>query len=134
METTKPIPPVEPWTAPFWEGTRAGRLLVQHCEACERNIFYPRLYCPYCLSDRLGWIESSGRGTIYTFSVVENNAPSAFVADMPYVIAIVRLEEGVQMMTNIAGCDPRQLRCDLPVKVVFEPLDERITLPKFTPA
>lgn len=134
METTKPIPPIEPWTAPFWEGTRAGKLLVQHCDTCGQNIFYPRLYCPHCLSDRLDWRESSGRGTIYTFSVVENNAPSAFVADMPYVIAIVRLEEGVQMMTNIVGCDPQQLRCDLPVKVVFEPLDDQITLPKFTPA
>jgi uncharacterized OB-fold protein len=134
METSKPIPPVEPWTAPFWEGTRAGKLLIQHCQACARNIFYPRLYCPFCLSDQLDWIEGSGRGIIYTFSVVENNAPSAFAPDMPYVIAIVRLEEGVQMMTNIVGCDPAQVRCDLPVRVVFERLDERISLPKFTPA
>jgi uncharacterized OB-fold protein len=134
METTKLIPPIEPWTAPFWDGTRAGKLLIQHCDACGKNIFYPRLYCPFCLSDQLGWIEASGRGTVYTFSVVENNAPSAFVPDMPYVIAIVRLEEGVQMMTNIVGCDPEQVHCDLPVKVVFEPLNEQITLPKFTPS
>lgn len=128
---TKPLPPIHPWTKPFWDGTREGKLLIEQCQECHHHIFYPRLSCPFCLSDRLGWIESTGRGTIYTFSVVQNNAPSAFLDDMPFVIAIVRLEEGVQMMTNIVGCDPAEVRCDMPVTVTFEPLDDEITLPKF---
>jgi uncharacterized OB-fold protein len=133
-QLTKPLPPIHPWTKPFWDGAHAGKLMIQQCQQCGRHIFYPRLCCPFCLSDRLGWIESTGRGTIYTFSVVQNNAPSAFLDDMPFVIAIVRLEEGVQMMTNIVGCDPAEVRCDMPVTVMFEPLDELITLPKFKPA
>lgn len=134
ISSIKPLPPVLPWTQPFWDGTRAGKLMIQQCQHCAHRIFYPRLYCPFCSSDRLGWVEATGRGTVYTFSVVENNAPTAFMGDVPFVIAIVRLEEGVQMMTNIVGCDPAEVRCDMPVTVTFEPLDDRITLPKFRPA
>ncbi len=133
METPKPVPPIHPWTEPFWKAAREGKLLIQRCEECHRPIFYPRLNCPNCLSNQLTWIESTGRGRIYTFSVVQNNAPSAFLDDMPFVIAIVRLDEGVQMMTNIVGCDPGQVRCDMPVTVVFEKLNDEITLPKFKP-
>jgi uncharacterized OB-fold protein len=79
-------------------------------------------------------VEASGRGTIYSYTVVETNAPSAFMKDVPYVIAIVRLEEGVQMLTNIVGCDPYQVRCDMPVQVTFEKLDDEFSLPKFRPS
>ncbi len=133
METPKPMPPIHPWTEPFWQGAREGKLLLQQCSHCGRHIFYPRLSCPFCLSDQLKWIESSGQGTIYSFSVVQNNAPSAFLNDMPFVIAVVRLAEGVQMMTNIVGCEPSEVRCDMPVQVVFEKLNDEITLPKFRP-
>jgi uncharacterized protein len=133
METLKPIPPIQPWTRPFWQATREGKLMIQQCQSCGRNVFYPRLSCPFCFSDRLDWIESSGKGKVYTFSAVRNNAPSAFMADMPFVIAIVRLDEGVQMMTNIIGCDPAQVYCEMPVTVVFEKLNDEITLPKFKP-
>jgi uncharacterized OB-fold protein len=129
----KPSPPIHPWTKPFWDGTREGKLVIQQCQVCHRHVFYPRLHCPFCSSGNLSWIQATGRGTVYTFSVVENNAPSAFLNDMPFIIAIVRLEEGVQMMTNLVDCDPAQVRCDMPVTVTFEPLDDRITLPKFRP-
>lgn len=107
--------------------------MIQQCAECGRNVFYPRSSCPFCFSERLNWIQSSGRGTVCTFSVVQNNAPSAFIADMPFVIAIVRLEEDVQMMTNIVGCEANEVRCDMPVEVVFEKLTDEITLPKFRP-
>jgi uncharacterized OB-fold protein len=132
-ETFKPIPPIHPWTEPFWTAARAGRLMIQQCRSCGQNIFYPRLHCPFCSLDQLNWIECSGKGTVYTFSVVQNNAPSAFLNDMPFVIAIVRLEEGVQMMTNIVGCDPSEVHCDMPVRVAFDPLSDEITLLKFKP-
>jgi uncharacterized protein len=135
METPKkPAPVVNPWAKPFWDACREKRLMLQKCKECEKHVFYPRIACPHCFSDHLDWVEASGRGTIYTYSVVVSNAPSAFIKDMPYVIAVIRLEEGVQMLSNIVGCDPQEVRCDMPVEVTFEKLDEQFTLPKFKPA
>lgn len=129
----KPVPVVQPWARPFWEAARRHELLLQNCNACRRPIHYPRVACPYCGGDDLGWQPASGRGSIYSYTVVESNAPSAFVADMPYVVAVIRLEEGVQMLSNIVDCDPATLQCDQPVEVVFERLDEDFTLPRFRP-
>ena len=129
----KPAPVVQPWARPFWDGARQQRLVLQYCEDCDKSIHYPRIECPHCAGDRLAWRQASGRGTIYSYTVVYNNAPSAFVADMPYVVAVIRLEEGVQMLSNIVQCDPGQLRCDQLVEVVFERLNEEFTLPKFRP-
>ncbi len=130
----KPSPVVNPWVKPFWEAAREGRLVYQRCKSCGTNIFYPRIACISCFSDDLEWVQSSGKGTVYTYTVVESNCPSAFVDDMPYVIAIVKLQEkGVQMLSNIVGCDPVDVRCDMPVEVVFEKLNDDITLPKFRP-
>ena len=129
----RPIPPVTAWSEPYWKAAQQGKLLIQKCGECGRHVFYPRIACPFCFSDRLGWVEASGRGTVYSFSVVENNAPSAFAAEVPFVIAIVRLEEGVRMMTNIVGCDPKTVRGEMPVEVVFERLTDDLRLPKFKP-
>jgi hypothetical protein len=130
----KPVPIVNPWAKPFWQAAREGRLIIQQCKDCGRYIFYPRIACIHCSSGKVEWVEASGKGTVYSYTVVESNAPSAFIQDMPYVIAIVRLEEGVQMLTNIIGCDPYQVRCDMPVQVTFEKLDDEFTLPKFKPS
>jgi len=129
----KPVPVVNPWARPFWEAAREERLIIQQCADCKKHIFYPRIACPDCFSDNVVWVEASGRGTIYTFTVVENNAPSAFIGDIPYVVAVIRLEEGVQMLSNVVDCDPYSLRCDMPVEVVFEKLNDEFTLPKFKP-
>lgn len=129
----KPRPVVNPWARPFWDGTREGRLMIQRCEDCATHVFYPRLACPACGGERLVWVQASGRGLVYSYTVVKNNAPSAFVADLPYVVAVIRLEEGVQMLSNLVGWSESTLRCDLPVEVVFEPLDENFVLPKFRP-
>ena len=130
---SKPVPPMNPWSEPYWQAARAGRLVIPQCRACGRVSFYPRPSCPYCFSDQLGWVDCSGRGAVYSFTVVINNAPSAFTADMPFVIAIVRLEEGVQMLTQVVDCAPEAVRCDMPVEVTFERLTDEITLPKFKP-
>jgi hypothetical protein len=89
--------------------------------------------CPHCSSTNLGWQPASGRGTIYSFTVVQSNAPSAFAGDVPYVVAVIRLEEGVQMLSNIVECNNDDLVCDQPVQVVFERLDDEFNLPKFRP-
>jgi uncharacterized OB-fold protein len=130
----KPLPVVQPWARPYWDATREHRLVLQYCEDCNRLIHYPRIACPHCGSVRLSWREASGRGTVYSFTVVESNAPSAFLVDMPYVVAVVELAEGVRMLTNIVDCDPHALRCDMQVKVVFEKLGDEFVLPKFRPA
>jgi uncharacterized OB-fold protein len=129
----KPIPPINPWAEPFWAGAREGRLVIQKCTDCKKHIFYPRLSCPFCFSEKLDWIEASGRGTVYSHTLVQNNPPSAFMEDLPFTIAIVELEEGVRMMTNIVECDPEAVHCEMPVEVTFERLTDEITLPKFKP-
>lgn len=130
----KPAPIVNEWARPFWEAAKEHRLTIQKCRDCEKHIFYPRMACPYCFSLNLQWVNASGRGTVYSYTVVENNSPSAFAKDIPYVVAVVRLEEGVQMLSNVVGCEPAELRCDMPVEVTFEQLDDEFTLPKFKPA
>ena len=129
----KPVPVVNTWAQPFWDAAKENRLIIQKCQDCGAHIFYPRIACIHCASDNLEWVESSGKGTVYTYTVVEANAPSAFTADIPYVIAVVKLEEGVQMLSNIVGCDPYAVECDMPVTVTFEKINDDYTLPKFTP-
>lgn len=102
---SKPDPLVNNWARPFWDGTREEKLLIQKCTDCQKHIFYPRMACPFCFSDNLEWVKASGKGSIYSFTVVESNAPSPFVPDMPFVIAVVILEEGVRMLSNIVECD-----------------------------
>ncbi|NOZ50340.1 MAG: Zn-ribbon domain-containing OB-fold protein [Chloroflexi bacterium] len=129
----KPLPPTDPWTEPYWTAARQGKLLIQRCKTCHHYVFYPRLVCPHCGADALAWVEATGKGVIYTYSVVTNNPPSAFMADLPFVIAVVQLAEGVRMMANIVDCDSAALHCDMPVEVTFEARSDEITLPQFRP-
>ena len=134
MEKSKrPVPAVVPWARPFWDAAREERLMIQRCSYCNKYVFYPRLSCPHCFSRDLKWVEASGRGKIYSYTIVENNAPSGFIDDMPYVVAIIKLEEGVNMLTNIVDCEFGELRCDMPVEVTFDKSNEEFTLPKFRP-
>ena len=129
----KPVPDVKPWAMPFWEAARENKLIIQKCPDCDKHVFYPRLMCPHCFSGNLEWVEASGKGTIFSYTVVLSNSPSAFINDMPYVVALIKLDEGVQMLSNIVECDLDQLNCDMPVEVTFEKLNEEFTLPKFRP-
>ncbi len=129
----KPVPQVNPVAKPFWDATRENRLVVQKCDSCGEYIFYPRQLCPHCHSQELGWAEVSGRGSVYSYTVVKSNSPSYFLADIPYVVAIIQLDEGVRMLSNVVDCDPDDVCCDMPVEVIFEKLDDEFTLPKFKP-
>jgi len=130
---SKPAPIVNPWARPFWDGANDARLMIQYCDDCHKHVFYPRVACPHCFSERLSWVQASGRGTVYSYTVVYNNAPSAFAPDVPYVVAVIQLAEGVRMLSNIVQCDLDGLRCDMPVEVTFERLNADFTLPKFRP-
>jgi uncharacterized OB-fold protein len=129
-------PPVGAESEPFWEATREGRLLVQWCSACDRGIFYPRVLCPFCGASALGWREATGRAMVHA-AVVEHRpeaAGAAFVQGQPFCIALVDLEEGVRMMTNVIGCPPDEVRSGMAVTVTWEPLSDGRQLPLFRPA
>ncbi|MGQ7279553.1 Zn-ribbon domain-containing OB-fold protein [Brevibacillus thermoruber] len=125
-----PKPQIDNDSRPFWEAAQRGELLIQRCEACSQAIFYPRAICPHCFSERVSWITASGRGRIYSYTVV-HRAFGPFAEETPFVVAIVELEEGVRMMTRIKG-DRGQVAIDKPVAVCFERVDEDLTLPYFT--
>jgi len=132
-EDRKSLPIPTPWSRPFWEACKRHELLIQQCGDCGAKIFYPKLFCPECLSSNLGWIQASGKGKVYTFTTVYGYQPGEFTQDVPYVVAVIRLEEGVQMMANIVGCRPEELKCDMDVQVIFEDVTEDISLPRFKP-
>lgn len=129
----RPVPAIQPWSNPYWQAAREETLRIQRCQSCSKHLFYPRLVCPHCFSENLEWVEASGRGKVYTYSVVHNNPPSNFADQVPFVIAVVELDEGVRLMTNIVGCDPDQVRCDMAVEVTFHKLTDEVTLPVFKP-
>jgi uncharacterized OB-fold protein len=132
-QPAKAIPKPTPETQPFWDGTAAGELRVQRCAACTRHYFYPRPICPHCGAADVTWVTVSGRATLYSYVINHRPAPG-FATDGPYAIAVVELEEGVRMMTNIVGTEitPANLRLDMPLRVVFEPRGD-MHVPLFTP-
>jgi uncharacterized protein len=129
----KPLPVVTDESRPFWEGCRQGKLLLQYCDQCRRHQFYPRLYCMQCGSASLSWIEASGRGVIYSYTIIHQNKSPEFAQDTPYNVAIVQLEEGPRMMSNIVDISPAELRIDLPVTIIFDAVTDSISLPRFKP-
>jgi Predicted nucleic-acid-binding protein containing a Zn-ribbon len=129
---SRPVPRPTAWSKPYWDAAREGRLVIQHCKQCSAKIMNPKQYCPVCLSDDLGWSESSGRGTVYSYSIQKRSAASPFVDKVPYVVAVVRLEEGVQMLSNIVGDGALSVQCGDAVRVAFEPVaGSDIALPVF---
>ncbi|HEX6553425.1 MAG TPA: Zn-ribbon domain-containing OB-fold protein, partial [Ktedonobacteraceae bacterium] len=125
----KPLPVVTDTNRSFWEACRQGKLLLQYCDQCQRYQFYPRLYCMHCGSTTLHWTEVSGRGVIYSYTIIHQNKSPEFVNDTPYNLAIVQLEEGPRMLSNIVDIEPANLRVDLPVTVRFDPVSDAISLP-----
>jgi uncharacterized OB-fold protein len=123
IDAPQPVPE----TKAFWDAAAAGRLLIKRCAACGETHHYPRSICPFCGSDRTEWRDASGRGTVYTYSVMRR-------APVPYAIAYVTLEEGVTMMTNIVDCDLDAIRIGQKVRVVFKPTEGGPPVPMFTPA
>jgi uncharacterized OB-fold protein len=116
----------------YWDAAAEGRLLIQRCGACGEHQFYPRRHCAACLAPDPEWVEAAGTGRLHTFSVVHRTPNSEFAEDTPYVFAIVELDEGVRMSARVVDVPHDELACDMPVRVVFTPLTDDITLPNFT--
>ena len=127
-----PAPEVSPELREFWDATAAGRLLLRRCTACGEAIWYPRPICPFCYSSETVWEQASGRGVIYTYSVVRRGAGP--YAGAPYVLAYVELDEGPRMMTNIVDCRFEDLRIGQRVELVFHRTELGTALPRFRPA
>ena len=131
--TERPLPAITPETRHFWEGAKSGELRLQKCAACSHVYFPPRPFCPKCASRDVHVMRASGKATLYSY-VIHHRAVPGFTP--PYSIAVVELEEGPRMMTNIVGIEqtPQALQLDMPLEVVFERMSEEISLPLFRPA
>ena len=127
-----PVPDIE--TEPYWAAAREHKLLIKRCRACDKPFFYPRPFCPSCWSDEVEWEQASGRATLYTWSVVRQNDLPPWPDRVPYVAAVVDLEEGPRMLTNVEGCAPEELQVGMPLVVDFRDETDEITLPIFRPA
>ncbi len=128
-----PVPIPTPETAHYWDGTRSQELRLQRCDECDETYFPPRPFCPCCASRKVSIYKACGRATLYSY-VINHRPHPAF--DGPYSIAVVELEEGPRMMTNIINVEqsPAALQLDMPLEVVFEALNEQISIPYFQPA
>jgi len=127
----RPLPVPTPESAHFWDGTAQGELRLQRCRGCSETYFPPQPFCPTCAGDDVEVVRSSGHGTLHSYVISYRAAPGF---EAPYVIAVVELDEGPRLLTNLVDVapDPQSLPLDLPVEVVYEPVGE-IALPWFRP-
>ena len=133
-EPARARPKPTPETQHYWDGAKAGELLLQCCDDCAHVYFPPRPFCPKCASRKVSITKASGKGTLYSYVI--NHRPAAPGFTPPYAIAVVALEEGPRMMINIIDCPqtPEALVLDMALEVAFETIDDKLTLPVFKPA
>jgi uncharacterized OB-fold protein len=136
-EYKKPLPQPSHESQPFWDAAREHRLTYQRCSACGTRVFYPRDVCtgPMCFGvGTLEWVEASGKGWVYSFTISYQPAHPAFADDVPYVLAIIELDEGIRMNSNVVGIAPEDVKIGMRVEVVWDDVTPEFTLPKFQPA
>jgi uncharacterized OB-fold protein len=131
MEEPNALPEVNSDTKAWWEATREKRLVLQRCRTCTSYQHYPRFLCTRCASIDLELVPAAGTGRVYSFTVVHRAPSPGFVP--PYVVALVRVEEGPVLLTNVVDCGPDQVRCDMPVEISWRPLADGRNLPVFRP-
>jgi hypothetical protein len=137
MDPDRPVPqPITPESKPYWDGLKEGKLMLPKCGACGQAFFYPRVICPKCHSRDLSWIQATGKGKLHSFGIGYQSFNKAFKMPPPYVLAMVELDEGPRMMTNLVNvvADPVAIKCDMPVQVVFHKVTDEVTVPLFEPA
>lgn len=128
------VPKEDSLTRPYWEGARRHTLLLQHCRACRHVWHPPTPICPRCQSKDYEWKPASGRGTIYSHTIVHHPAHVAVQEKVPYLVALVTLEEGPRVVANILNCPNGEVRIGMPVKLTFQEIADGVVLPQFTPA
>ncbi|TDN58020.1 Zn-ribbon domain-containing OB-fold protein [Paraburkholderia sp. BL10I2N1] len=130
-DTTRALPVPTRETAPYWRMANEGRLVVQRCGSCGRRQFYPRAFCTACLSDSVEWVDCSGRGTIYTYTICHIAGHPSMADKVPYAVAMIDLDEGVRMLAGIVDSDLAQVAIGAPVEVTFERISAEYALPQF---
>lgn len=134
MTMLPPLPVADPLTKPFWDGCREQRLLVQKCRACGSVRHPPGPVCLECRSPEADWIDSKGQGSVYSWIVVRHPIPAEVYADkVPYVVALIDLDEGTRVVSNITHCDLEAVEAGMRVEVYFRQATETVTLPQFKP-
>ena len=131
-----PLPVKQPESDFYWEKAQAHEFWLRRCNACEQAYFYPRDFCPNCGSRDVSWIQASGKGTLHTFAIVHRAPVPAFRDHVPFVVAMVDLEEGPRIPTNLVDVepDPEHIHVGMAVEVAFADVTDEITLPVFRPA
>ena len=132
-QTEQLIPEVTPELKPFFDAARRNQLVVLKCGSCGKLRFPYRALCPACASDSKEWVPVSGQGEVYSFTIMHRAYHPAFASKTPYALVVVELKEGAKIMSNVIGIEPSKLKCGMPVEVVFEKLNDDVTLPKFRP-
>ena len=120
---------------PFWEATERGELRFPRCRACNRFHWYPMQLCPYCQSSDIKWTSIQGRGRVYTWTVVRHTFDPAFSRRLPMIVALIEFDDapGIRLVSNIAGCDPDEVYSSMPVEVIYQKANTKITMPVFRP-
>jgi len=127
-------PLIEDESAPFWDGLKEGELRIKRCNACGVFHFYPRPFCPTCWSDDVEWYVASGTASVYSYSTVYVNDLPPFGPQVPYVAAVVDLEEGPRMMTRLVDCTKDDITIGMAVQFETAPLDDELNMAVFRPA
>lgn len=130
-QAQRPLPQPTRITQPYWDAAKDHRLVIQQCGCCKTRQFYPREFCTACLSENIEWIECGGHGTIYTYTVNRRPSNTALSDKVPYVVAMIDLDEGVRMMANILESPPEAIRIGARVRICFEQVSPQIALPQF---
>jgi uncharacterized OB-fold protein len=118
---------------PFWRACEAGQLVFPHCSACGRYLPYARSVCSQCGRETLSWLPVSGRGRVYSYTVIHRAPHPEFRPYVPYVLALIELDEGVRMVSWVVDCRVEEVRVEMPVRVVFRQIAHRAAVPCFAP-
>ena len=132
---SKSLPKLTPDTQPFWDAVKRHQLSLPKCKACGQLHYFPRPFCPHCFSWDLEWVRCSGKGKLYSYVINHRPAPG-FEEEAPYVIAVVELDEGPRMLSNLIDIEPtpEAVQVDMPVEILFQDVNEEMAMFKFRPA
>lgn len=130
----KPKPRPAPESLPYWQAAKEHRLALPKCDACEKFWFPPSRTCPHCLSTQFSFQTVSGKGKVFSFVTFHRVYRPAFAEDVPYVVALIELDEGPRLLSNILGISHEDVTCDMRVEAIFDDYDEEMSIPKFKPA
>ena len=133
-EYQKPLPEITEETKEYWEGCKRHELRMQRCKECGTYVWYPQPMCHNCNSMNLEWTRVSGKGMVYSYTIIHHPTGRAWESEVPYAVVLVELPEGVRMVSNLVDCRQEDVKIGMPVEVVFDDVTQEITLPKFRPA